>query len=141
MVVELTEIGYPGIYAPIISRVLGRPVKPSYSFMGLYYNEADLKPHRDNTQVGPLRRCNRTIKLNSTMCCLQCEYTLSIQTDFRPADTKYPIYICEVRKHSGQYWQESCSGNETEISAEVTYRPIPAVATRLPSPSLTCHRS
>jgi hypothetical protein len=86
-----------GIYAPIIGRVLGRPVKPSYSFMGLYYNEADLKPHRDNTQ---------------------CEYTLSIQTDFRPADTKYPIYICEVRKHSGQYWQESCSGNETEISAE-----------------------
>ena len=28
----------------------GRPVRPSYSFMGVYYNEANLLPHRDNHQ-------------------------------------------------------------------------------------------
>ena len=65
-----------GLYAPIVSRILGRPVQPSYSFMGVYYNEADLEAHRDNHQ---------------------CEYTLSIQTDLRPSHVRYPFYVCETR--------------------------------------------
>ena len=37
----------------------GRPVRPSYSFMGVYYNEAVLLPHRDNHQCEYAQRTHR----------------------------------------------------------------------------------
>jgi hypothetical protein len=81
-----------GHLTPLLALLLGRPIKPSYSFMGIYYNGADLAPHRDNNQ---------------------CEYTMSIQIDIQPASVRYPIFVCEQTTPQGN-WREQCHGTESE---------------------------
>jgi tetratricopeptide (TPR) repeat protein len=84
-----------GIVSPYISNVLGRPVKPSYSFMGIYTDQTDLFAHRDNDQ---------------------CEYTVSIEVDVQPKGYKWPIHVCNEHKAGGD-WKEKCGGSETALES------------------------
>jgi hypothetical protein len=59
----------------LISYVVGAPVKPSYTYVGVYQGGAELLRHTDRNQ---------------------CEYTLSICIDYTPEpekETPWPIYV------------------------------------------------
>jgi len=84
-----------GIASPYVSNVLGRPVRPSYSFMGIYHDQSDLPHHRDNEQ---------------------CEYTVSIEVDAQPQGYKWPIYVCNEHRNGGD-WKEKCPGGETALES------------------------
>jgi hypothetical protein len=61
--------------ARIINRVLPEPVKPSYCYLGHYYNEADLKRHVDRDQ---------------------CQWNISMPLDYFPnvdPSNSWPLYL------------------------------------------------
>lgn len=88
-----------GVLSPYIANVLGRPVKPAYSFVAVYSDAAELSAHKDAEQ---------------------CEYTLSISVDKSALAPAWPLFVCKAKL------TDACTGNEhvfaTALGDAVLYR-------------------
>ncbi len=77
--------------------------------MGLYYNEAELAPHRDNNQ------CEYTMSIQVHARAHACAHarahtrahTFVLQVDMQPETVRYPIFVCEETTPRGN-WRELC---------------------------------
>jgi hypothetical protein len=72
-------------FLELIEYVIGKKLKPTYTYLSAYIEGADLPPHTDNPD---------------------CEYTVSFVIYKEPYDLYYPIYVDKTkqdRKHKGRY--------------------------------------
>jgi hypothetical protein len=65
---------------PLVEKFVGKPLKPSYSYLSCYVKDADLPMHTDNKQ---------------------CEFTVSYLIN-RPDNSRWPIYL-EKNKQKRPY--------------------------------------
>ena len=69
---------------PLIEHILGKKVRPTYTYLSAYVKDADLPAHTDRAD---------------------CEYTVSFVID-KPNNTNWNIYFHKIRqpkKHNGRY--------------------------------------
>lgn len=69
---------------PLIEKIVGKPLKPSYTYLSAYVKGADLPPHTDRAD---------------------CEYTVSFIVD-KPENYNWNIYVHKISqpvKHKGRY--------------------------------------
>ena len=62
-----------GLCQPLMCRLIGTTVKPSYTYFIEYVPGSELTPHTDRTQ---------------------CEFVVSIQLSLSPCGNQWPIYVC-----------------------------------------------
>ena len=69
---------------PLIEKVVGRKMRPTYTYLSAYVKDADLPPHTDRED---------------------CEYTVSFVVD-KPKGSNWNIYVHKIQqpiKHKGRY--------------------------------------
>jgi len=88
-------------FTGLMSKLVGREVKPSYCYAAVYIGGADLKPHIDRPM---------------------CEYSFSIQIDYQPENrtSPWPIFVSTRQlDETGKYslrWSDFPPGEKTEKS-------------------------
>ena len=69
---------------PLIEKIVGKKLRPTYTYLSCYVKDAELPPHTDRPD---------------------CEYTVSFVVD-KPDDTNWNIYVHKKKqpiKHKGRY--------------------------------------
>lgn len=102
---------------PLISLIVGKPVKPTYTYLSAYVKGADLPPHTDRED---------------------CEYTVSFIID-KPAGTSWPIYVHELQqpqKYKGRYKitppKEECQAVDCDAGGLMMFQGIDHIHFREP---------
>jgi len=84
---------------PLIEKITGESLKPTYTYLSAYTKEADLPPHTDRED---------------------CEFTVSFLID-KPEGTDFPIYVDLEKqpvKHKGRYEKKPDKSNCMKVDCE-----------------------
>jgi prolyl 4-hydroxylase len=94
-------------FLPVMERIVGKSLKPTYTYMSGYVADADLPPHTDNPD---------------------CEYTVSFLIERDPEDVGWSVYFDKTKqpvKHKGRYTEyppdDSCVSSECNVGDAVMF--------------------
>ena len=92
---------------PLIEKIVGKSLKPTYTYLSAYTKGADLPPHTDRPD---------------------CEYTVSFVVD-KPEDSNWNIYVHKLQqpvKHKGRYDEkpllEECEAVDCEAGGLMLFQ-------------------